>query len=174
MSRSFGGSSFTSRSSMKMLPSEMSSSPAIIRRVVDFPHPDGPTRTTNSLSSTERLKSFTTTAPWSNRLKTLSNRTLPMVDRVVGGAGIYFANITTGFCKLKWDIRFACDRWNLDFPANNFYFGALILPRLHPCDSGALSDPGDFFPSHFSLRALRQGGPSTIRASSRLGKASRL
>jgi len=32
-------------------PSLISSSPAIIRSSVDFPHPDGPTRTTNSPSS---------------------------------------------------------------------------------------------------------------------------
>ena len=31
----------------------------IIRSVVDFPQPDGPTNTTNSLSSIVRLKSFT-------------------------------------------------------------------------------------------------------------------
>ena len=33
-------------------PPEMSSSPAIMRKVVDFPQPDGPTRTTNSPSFT--------------------------------------------------------------------------------------------------------------------------
>ena len=36
------------------------SRPAIIRSVVDFPQPDGPTKTINSLSSISRLKSFTT------------------------------------------------------------------------------------------------------------------
>src|ERR1041385_7707887 len=61
-----------------MLPSEISSSPAIIRSVVDLPQPEGPTRTTNSLSGTERLKSLTTGAPRSYRLKTFSKRTLPM------------------------------------------------------------------------------------------------
>ena len=38
-------------------PCETSSSPAIIRRVVDFPQPEGPTRITNSLSSISRFKS---------------------------------------------------------------------------------------------------------------------
>ena len=37
----------------------MSSRPATIRRVVDFPHPDGPTKTTNSLSWMSKLKSKT-------------------------------------------------------------------------------------------------------------------
>ena len=36
-----------------------SSRPATMRRVVDLPQPEGPTRTTNSLSSTVRWKSFT-------------------------------------------------------------------------------------------------------------------
>ncbi len=37
-------------------PSLISSRPAIIRKVVDFPHPDGPT---NSLSAISKLKFFT-------------------------------------------------------------------------------------------------------------------
>ena len=41
----------------------MSSSPAIMRSVVDLPQPDGPTRTTNSWSAMCRLKSFTATTP---------------------------------------------------------------------------------------------------------------
>ena len=56
MSRSFGGTSFTFRSSMKTLPLLISSSPAIIRSVVDFPQPDGPTKTMNSPSFTSRLQ----------------------------------------------------------------------------------------------------------------------
>src|SRR5215208_3930055 len=43
----------------------MSSRPAIIRRAVDFPHPDGPTKTTNSPSGISRfiLSTATTSSP---------------------------------------------------------------------------------------------------------------
>ncbi len=34
-----------------------------MRKVVDLPQPDGPTRTTNSSSRTSRLTSFTATTP---------------------------------------------------------------------------------------------------------------
>jgi hypothetical protein len=40
-------------------PSLMSSSPAIIRRAVDLPQPDGPTRIMNSPSRISRFMSFT-------------------------------------------------------------------------------------------------------------------
>ena len=39
------------RSPILIRPPVISSSPAIMRRSVDLPHPDGPTRTTNSPSS---------------------------------------------------------------------------------------------------------------------------
>src|SRR6476619_3061883 len=54
MSRSFGAIFVTSRSPMKICPSLTSSRPASIRRVVDLPHPDGPTSTMNSPSSISR------------------------------------------------------------------------------------------------------------------------
>src|SRR5918994_7206014 len=43
----------------------MSSRPAIIRRAVDFPHPDGPTKTTNSPSGMSKLilSTATTSSP---------------------------------------------------------------------------------------------------------------
>src|SRR5215212_4451464 len=43
----------------------MSSRPAIIRRAVDFPHPDGPTKTTNSPSGISKLilSTATTSSP---------------------------------------------------------------------------------------------------------------
>ena len=63
MSRSFGCRPFTTRSPMAMVPPVMSSSPAIMRSVVDLPQPDGPTSTTNSWSAMRRLKSFTATTP---------------------------------------------------------------------------------------------------------------
>src|SRR5207245_2894777 len=59
MSRSFGGKSLTIRSPIVISPAVISSSPATIRSVVDLPHPEGPTRTTNSLSRTWRFTSLT-------------------------------------------------------------------------------------------------------------------
>src|SRR6267143_4672148 len=54
MSRSFGGTSFTTSPPMAISPSVMSSRPAIMRSVVVLPQPDGPTSTTNSLSAMSR------------------------------------------------------------------------------------------------------------------------
>ena len=54
MSRSFGGTSFTTWSPITTSPSVMSSSPAIMRSVVVLPQPEGPTSTTNSLSAISR------------------------------------------------------------------------------------------------------------------------
>src|SRR5229473_2057316 len=48
MLRSFGGTRFTTRPAIAISPAVKSSSPAIIRSMVDFPHPEGPTSTTNS------------------------------------------------------------------------------------------------------------------------------
>src|SRR5919112_120467 len=59
MSRLFGGTPVRSRSSMKIPPSSTGSSPASIRRVVDLPQPDGPTRTMNSPSRMPRSRSGT-------------------------------------------------------------------------------------------------------------------
>ena len=63
MSRSLGALSLTTWPSMISLPAVMSSSPATMFRVVDFPHPDGPTRMMNSPSAISRLKSSTASAP---------------------------------------------------------------------------------------------------------------
>src|ERR671910_2478848 len=65
MSRSRGGRSLTTWSPIKTLPPLMSSRPAIIRRAVDFPHPDGPTKTTNSPSGISKLilSTATTSSP---------------------------------------------------------------------------------------------------------------
>ena len=46
-----------------MRPSLISSSPATIRMAVDLPHPEGPTSTRNSRSSTSMLRSLTAAAP---------------------------------------------------------------------------------------------------------------
>src|SRR5262245_46093641 len=51
MSRSFGGTRLTTRSPMTISPLVISSSPAIMRRSVDLPQPDGPTSTQNSPSA---------------------------------------------------------------------------------------------------------------------------
>src|SRR5438094_9703220 len=59
MSRSLGGRSLTSRSPMWISPAVISSNPASIRSVVDLPHPEGPTRTMNSLSRMWRVTSLT-------------------------------------------------------------------------------------------------------------------
>ncbi len=45
MSRSFGATSLTTRSAIRIVPDEASSSPATIRSAVDLPDPDGPTST---------------------------------------------------------------------------------------------------------------------------------
>ena len=63
MSRSFGSTWLTMRPSMAIVPPLISSSPAIIRSVVDLPQPEGPTRTMNSRSSTVRLISLTARTP---------------------------------------------------------------------------------------------------------------
>ena len=73
MSLSLGGTSLTLRSPIYSSPSDTSSSPAIIRRVVDFPQPDGPTRTTNSLSLISRFRSGTTVFPLSYVFTTCLN-----------------------------------------------------------------------------------------------------
>src|SRR5665811_2310578 len=54
MSRSRGGTPFTTRPPIEIVPSVGSSRPAMRRRAVDFPHPEGPTRTRNSPAATSR------------------------------------------------------------------------------------------------------------------------
>src|SRR3954447_20502652 len=80
MSRSLGGVCVMSRSPMKILPLLTSSSPASIRRVVDLPHPEGPTRTMNSPSSISNEIPGTAglSAPGYHRCA-LSNVTVAMV-----------------------------------------------------------------------------------------------
>src|SRR5512143_2368815 len=51
MSRSFGATRFTTLEPIAISPSEISSSPAIMRNSVDLPQPDGPTSTQNSSSA---------------------------------------------------------------------------------------------------------------------------
>ena len=63
ISRSGGARSVTSRSPMVIVPSVTSSKPAIIRSMVDFPQPDGPTSTMNSPSSMCNDRSSTASTP---------------------------------------------------------------------------------------------------------------
>ena len=60
MSRSIGGTSLTTVSPIRISPAVMASRPAIMRSVVVLPQPEGPTKTTNSLSRMCRSTSFTT------------------------------------------------------------------------------------------------------------------
>ena len=62
MSRSFAGTSFTRRPSITSSPEVIASRPAIIRRVVDFPQPDGPSRIMNSPCSTASVTASTASA----------------------------------------------------------------------------------------------------------------
>src|SRR6266436_10263777 len=68
MSRSFGALLLTTWPPICSSPSVMSSRPAIMFSVVDFPQPDGPTRMTNSPSVISRLKSLTASDPSGKRL----------------------------------------------------------------------------------------------------------
>src|SRR5713226_312205 len=90
--RSRGGSRVTTRPPISTSPRVGSSSPAIIRRSVVFPEPEGPRKTMNSPSRVSRLTSLT--APSCPCLKTLvkslvstiaiarpgSSRLLPLVE----------------------------------------------------------------------------------------------
>ena len=67
MSRSFGDTPATSRSPISIMPSLGLSRPAMMLSSVDFPQPDGPSRTVNSpLSIVRSMPLSTLTAP--NRL----------------------------------------------------------------------------------------------------------
>src|SRR5690242_7055110 len=61
-------------------PALMSSRPTIIRRSVDFPQPDGPTRMTNSPSAMSRSTLSTATVPSANRFEILL-RTISAIVR---------------------------------------------------------------------------------------------
>jgi hypothetical protein len=63
MSRSLGGRSLTTFPSIRTSPEVIVSRPAIIRSAVVFPHPDGPTKTTNSPLATSRSNSVTAFVP---------------------------------------------------------------------------------------------------------------
>src|SRR6478736_5771981 len=73
MSRSLGALLLTTWPPMRNSPVEMSSSPAIMLSVVDFPQPDGPTRMMNSPSAMVMSTSLTALAPSGYSLVTLSS-----------------------------------------------------------------------------------------------------
>src|SRR3954468_6146915 len=94
MSRSFGARSLTTSPPIFRSPSEMSSSPAIMRSAVDLPQPDGPTRIISSPSRISRFMCLTASNPSGYLLTTSSNsisamvgRLLSALDRARGQAG---------------------------------------------------------------------------------------
>src|SRR5919197_2106498 len=76
MSRSFGATSLTTRSAIRISPDDASSSPATIRSAVDFPEPDGPTITVKPPSATSRSSASTARVPSGNTLLTPLNAML--------------------------------------------------------------------------------------------------
>src|SRR5438874_2014563 len=72
-SRSRGSRSVTSRSPIVIVPPEIVSRPASMRRSVVLPQPDGPTRTMNSPLSIVRLTSSTAVTPPGKTFVTSSN-----------------------------------------------------------------------------------------------------
>jgi len=61
--RSYGGASVTSTPPIETVPAVGRSKPAIVRRVVVFPQPEGPTSVTNSPRSISRSTSSTASTP---------------------------------------------------------------------------------------------------------------
>src|SRR5438093_13446386 len=82
MSRARGGRSVTSRAPIEIVPAVTSSRPEIIRRSVDLPQPDGPTRTRNSPLPIFSETSSTATTPPEKTLLTLS-RTISATQTIV-------------------------------------------------------------------------------------------
>src|ERR1700704_1632702 len=87
MSRSRGAMSLTTVSPIRISPSVISSSPASILSAVDFPHPDGPTRTMNSVSLISRLRSLTARMPPAKRFVTWSKVTDAILVILIQGFG---------------------------------------------------------------------------------------
>src|SRR3990172_11204277 len=73
MSRRRGSRWVTSLSSIRMVPRVGRSKPAIMRKVVVLPQPEGPSSTKNSPSSIESVRSLTATVR-PNCLRTLTSR----------------------------------------------------------------------------------------------------
>src|SRR5215475_2761548 len=75
MSRSRGETPFTTFPPIAIAPEVGSSSPAIMRRAVVFPHPDGPTRTMNSPSAMVHVRVSTAVVPFGKTFVTSWNET---------------------------------------------------------------------------------------------------
>jgi hypothetical protein len=67
---------------MRIVPPEIVSRPATIRRAVVFPQPDGPTSTMNSPSPIERSSDETASVPSANTLVTSSSTISAMPENV--------------------------------------------------------------------------------------------
>src|SRR5207244_3969527 len=91
MPRSLGSSQVTFRPEIQISPSEISRSPAMALRSVDFPQPDGPRRTRNSpLATSKDMRSRTRRAPYSmtrSRTATLAAGEAKAQNEVVADAG---------------------------------------------------------------------------------------
>src|SRR6056297_3836105 len=87
MSRCLGSTSLMTRPPMLIVPEPMSSSPAIMRRRVDLPQPDGPTSTAKAPSGTSTL-TFRITSVEPKDLWTLRISTLAMSGAFPIGGGI--------------------------------------------------------------------------------------
>src|SRR4029450_12160356 len=83
MSRDLGGRFVTSLPSIRMRPLSTSSRPASMRRLVDLPQPEGPTRTRNSPSPTSRSSSLTAGRSDPGKIReALSYVTVAMVNQL--------------------------------------------------------------------------------------------
>src|SRR5262245_42740136 len=101
-SRSFGGTLLTMRSPMRISPAVMFSSPAIIRSNVDLPHPEGPTRTTNSPSRIEMSTPWiTAVAPKAFRTSRIATEAIRSSRGCPGSLSRYFSSIAAG----AWNTR---------------------------------------------------------------------
>src|SRR2546423_7679093 len=87
MSRWRGAARVPSGPPIEIEPELTSSRPAIIRRSVDFPHPDGPTSTMNSPSPTVSETSSIARKPFAKSFVTCSSRISPTTSSFHGAGG---------------------------------------------------------------------------------------
>src|ERR671914_844633 len=80
-SRSFGATSLTTRSAIRIVPVVASSRPATIRSAVDLPEPDGPTSTVKPPSATSRSSPSTAAVPSGKTFETPENARLATCAR---------------------------------------------------------------------------------------------
>src|SRR3954453_10343024 len=87
MSRSFGGTRFTTRPPIAISPALMFSRPASMRSRVDLPQPEGPTSTTNSPSEMSTLTPCST-SKLPKDLRTFRMSTVAILPPLVGRATV--------------------------------------------------------------------------------------